>query len=93
MIGYAAPRPRRRALESCRALAGIAALVFVGSFAGPAAARQLAAPAAAATEIRPLLLGSEVPPASVRSLEGEDADLRSIVAGKPTLLVFYRGGW
>lgn len=61
--------------------------------AGPVVARQLPSPAASPTEIRPLLLGSEVPSVAVRDVDGKDADLRAVVAGKPTLLVFYRGGW
>ena len=40
-----------------------------------------------------MLLGSEVPAAEVRGLDGEATDLRAIVAGKKTLLVLYRGGW
>ncbi|HUP25133.1 MAG TPA: hypothetical protein VNB06_19610 [Thermoanaerobaculia bacterium] len=61
--------------------------------AGSSFARQLATPAGSPTEIRPLLIGSEVPSAEVRSVDGQAADLREIVLGKPTLLLFYRGGW
>jgi hypothetical protein len=61
--------------------------------AGSSFARQLASPASSPTEIRPLLIGSEVPSAEVRSVDGRAADLREIVLGKPTLLLFYRGGW
>jgi hypothetical protein len=67
--------------------------LLVAGATAPAAARQLATPAPSATEIRPLLLGAEVPAAPVRGLDGEATDLRSVVLGKPTLLLFYRGGW
>lgn len=71
----------------------IAFAVWCLALASPALARQLDAPASSPTAIRPLLLGSEVPAAQVQTLDGEAADLRAIVAGKPSLLLFYRGGW
>lgn len=71
----------------------LAVLTTLAAVAIPAAARQLAAPASAPHEIRPLLIGSDVPSAEVRDVEGRPVDLRALVAGKPTLLLFYRGGW
>lgn len=44
-------------------------------------------------QVRPLLLGSALPDVSLRTLEGESVALRDAVAGKPALIVFYRGGW
>jgi cytochrome oxidase Cu insertion factor (SCO1/SenC/PrrC family) len=86
-------RARRRAPAPAGALAVTLVLAAAWAVAGAAAARQLPSPAASPTEIRPLLLGTEVPTVAVRGIDGEDADLRAVVAGKPTLLVFYRGGW
>ena len=49
--------------------------------------------ASSETEIRPLLLGSRVPDAPVQTLDGKPSSLSAVVAGKPSVLVFYRGGW
>lgn len=47
-----------------------------------------------ASEIRPLAVGSRMPAGLVvRSVEGGTVDLDAAVAGKPTVLIFYRGGW
>lgn len=52
-----------------------------------------AAPAPSATAVRPLLVGSPAADAPIRTLEGTETTLKTVLAGKPTLLVFYRGGW
>lgn len=49
--------------------------------------------AASAEEIRPLLVGSAVPSVTVRTIDGTEVDLREVVLQKPSVLVFYRGGW
>ncbi len=46
-----------------------------------------------ATEICPILTGQELPKSSLVSLEGEEVSLYKIIRDKPTVLVFYRGGW
>ena len=56
-----------------------------------AAARAELAPSAA--EAQPLPLGAKVPSALVKTMDGAELDLAAAVAGKPTLLVFYRGSW
>jgi len=47
---------------------------------------------ASPTDIRPILVGTEVPDVTVLDLEGNDTSLAAIVTG-PTVLIFYRGGW
>ena len=42
---------------------------------------------------KPLPVGAAVPSAAVRSADGAELDLAAEVAGKPTLIVFYRGSW
>ncbi len=67
-----------------------------GLLAASLASTALAAPPAAApsaTEIRPLLIGSEVPAVTLRDLDGKPVELRKLVALQPTVLIFYRGGW
>lgn len=41
----------------------------------------------------PALVGTKVAAATVRDLEGKPLTLESIFQEKPTILVFYRGGW
>lgn len=45
------------------------------------------------TEVNPILINSKIPDVSVKTIEGENLQLRSIIAEKPTVLIFYRGGW
>lgn len=44
-------------------------------------------------DISPLLIGETIPDVSVLTMTGQSTSLRSEVAKKPTVLVFYRGGW
>ena len=46
-----------------------------------------------ATEVRPLLIGESVPDISILSMEGKREKLPAITTGKPSILLFYRGGW
>ena len=48
---------------------------------------------ASAVEVRPLLVGARVPDVSVRTVEGQPVSLRQVIADKPTVVIFYRGGW
>ncbi|OIO07517.1 MAG: hypothetical protein AUJ52_10180 [Elusimicrobia bacterium CG1_02_63_36] len=53
-----------------------------------------AAPAAnSPEEVRPLMVGQIIPSASIRTLSGAKTDLASVVRGRHSVLVFYRGGW
>ena len=45
------------------------------------------------TDVRPLLIGSDTPSAAVQTLDGKDTDLRDLLLGKKSVLIFYRGGW
>ncbi|GAB4045964.1 peroxiredoxin-like family protein [Spirosoma litoris] len=44
-------------------------------------------------DISPLLIGETIPDTHPRSLDGNPISLLNKVAEKPTILVFYRGGW
>lgn len=46
-----------------------------------------------ASEICPIKISEKVPKANVRNLEGELINLQDVVQEKPTILIFYRGGW
>lgn len=49
--------------------------------------------ASSATDAKPLGVGAELPKVKVTNLEGEKVDMKEALGGKPTVLVFYRGGW
>ncbi len=44
-------------------------------------------------DISPLLIGERIPVLKMTSYSGETFDLNKSVGDKPTILVFYRGGW
>ena len=70
----------------------LVALGAVFALSGAAMADEPRAyPSAEAT--RPLAVGSQVPDVPLRSVRGEAVALRSLVAERGALLVFYRGGW
>ena len=46
-----------------------------------------------AEEIRPLLIGQFVPNAQLRTSFGGNISLLSLIEKKPSVLLFYRGGW
>lgn len=46
-----------------------------------------------AKSITPILLGTGIPDVAVVSAAGGTIPLRQLADGKPTLLLFYRGGW
>ena len=49
--------------------------------------------AASPTQVHPVLIGHAVADSALRDDQGEAASLRDALAGKPSALVFYRGGW
>ncbi|WP_353131068.1 peroxiredoxin family protein [Parapedobacter pyrenivorans] len=44
-------------------------------------------------DISPLLYGEKIPQAALQDVSAKEVDLLETVATKPTVLVFYRGGW
>lgn len=46
-----------------------------------------------AEEVCPLLIGEKVPDTDITSAEGEIIRLTELVKNKPSILLFYRGGW
>lgn len=43
--------------------------------------------------VTPLLVGQEIPEVSLRNKDGKKLELRTLVSKKPSIVVFYRGGW
>ncbi len=48
---------------------------------------------AKAEDVSPLLIGENIPTLTLQTDDGTSFDLNKAVAAKPTVLVFYRGGW
>jgi peroxiredoxin len=44
-------------------------------------------------DICPILVGEKVPDLVLRDMKGKTFDLSAAFAAKPTILIFYRGGW
>lgn len=46
-----------------------------------------------ATEINPVLTGTTIPDATIKTVDGENVQLKNLVSQQPTVLIFYRGSW
>jgi len=46
-----------------------------------------------AEDISPILIGEKLPNANFQNAEGKSIQLKALLEEKPTVLVFYRGGW
>ncbi|MCC6234011.1 MAG: redoxin domain-containing protein, partial [Verrucomicrobiales bacterium] len=49
--------------------------------------------AVAAAELKPLQVGEKIPEVTLRSEDDREVKLGELVKTKPTVLIFYRGGW
>jgi len=67
------------------------AAVFLAALSSAPLAR--AELAASAEQVRPILLNAMAPDSPLRTLNDQPTTLHAALAGKPTVLVFYRGGW
>jgi peroxiredoxin len=46
-----------------------------------------------ANEICPIKIGEEIPSVNLQTIEGKEINIRDLVIGKKSILIFYRGGW
>jgi peroxiredoxin len=46
-----------------------------------------------AENISPLLIGEKIPEATLTTTKGENIQLSKIISEKPSVVIFYRGGW
>lgn len=44
-------------------------------------------------DVHPLQVGDSIPDGTLRTLSGKKVGLRSLLGQKPTVIIFYRGGW
>jgi peroxiredoxin len=49
--------------------------------------------ARSAEETRPILIGAKVPELMLRTVDGKLFNLNEAIRNRPTVLIFYRGGW
>lgn len=70
-----------------------AALIALTVLPSPPQATTAGKVAPTAEEAKPIQAGARVPDVKVTNLDGKTVSLRAEVAKKPTILVFYRGGW
>ncbi len=85
-------RKRGQRLSGPGALLAGACLVVVGLPWGEGLSAAEAVPGSP-TDVRPLLVGSEVPSVDVLRPDGSSLDLREEAGKKPSVVIFYRGGW
>ena len=48
---------------------------------------------ASAKDTCPILVGAAVPELTLTMVDGGSFDLNAAIVAKPTVLIFYRGGW
>jgi peroxiredoxin len=46
-----------------------------------------------AENVRPLLVGAEIPSVSLTRRDGSPCELAELIKTKPSVIIFYRGGW
>ena len=83
-------RTRRPVVSSGPLLTLVLGAVLVSAIASERASAQLAD---AASEVRPLLVGSEAPDVPLTTADGTPITLHAVLGDAPAIVVFYRGGW
>ncbi|MFT5674122.1 MAG: peroxiredoxin [Paraglaciecola sp.] len=46
-----------------------------------------------AEDVTPLLIGQKIPNSTLQTVDGDPVSLKALTMQKPTVLIFYRGGW
>lgn len=72
----------------CAVFAGLLLLSF-----RPGQAAEPASIPMSAQDVHPLGVGAQVPDGTLMTLKGKEVSLQALIAQKPTVLIFYRGGW
>ncbi|MFW5894276.1 MAG: peroxiredoxin-like family protein [Verrucomicrobiota bacterium] len=72
-------------------LVSSAGLVFGNEVAVETSAES--AVAESAEDVRPLLIGAEIPEVTLKTAQGNEINLKETVAERPVVVIFYRGGW
>ena len=46
-----------------------------------------------AENVQPLLVGAEIPKVGLTGSDGSPCELAELIKTKPSIIIFYRGGW
>ena len=46
-----------------------------------------------AEKVQPLLIGAEIPKVGLTRSDGSPCELAELIKTKPSIIIFYRGGW
>ena len=46
-----------------------------------------------AEAVQPLLIGTEIPDVILTRSDGSPCELAELIKSKPSIIIFYRGGW
>ncbi len=68
-------------------------ILSVGILSTPSLALDRTQIADSAENVTPLLIGQNAPNSTLQSVEGIPISLKALTIEKPTVLIFYRGGW
>lgn len=68
-------------------------LILIVLLAGLVGAQSYAQLPEKAEDISPLLVGESIPDALIKAPDGSEHQVLDIISQKPTVLLFYRGGW
>ncbi len=69
----------------------VSLVLFVNSFAILAA--DVSRIAQTAEQVTPILNGQELPDVNLVTVDGKPVNLRELASEKPSVIIFYRGGW
>lgn len=68
-------------------------LILQQLYTGETMANEKNKTAKSAEDICPIKIGAEIPGAIIRTIEGKEVDIREVIKGQKSIIIFYRGGW
>ena len=90
-VGVAIPHRKEQARVTRRQL--MLGSLVAGAVLSASAAHAGEGPVSSAEEVSPILVGTPAPDGTVKAEDGKETTLGSLRAGRPAVLVFYRGHW
>jgi peroxiredoxin len=82
----------KRKIMSKISFAGFVGLFFLSTLGSDAWAVNTNIPVSA-TDVHPLAVGQTVPDGSLMTIAGKKVNFQSLIIQKPSVVIFYRGGW
>lgn len=68
-------------------------ILTIGLFSNTSNALDRTQIAESAENVTPLLIGQSAPNSKLQTVDGDPVSLKALTMEKPTVLIFYRGGW